>query len=255
MMSLQKRLIRKLGAQLLALLTAFGLGAGVYSLAYRLRGSSQKPTLDLSPLSRTIPSHGEIDTRMRQQIRMVDFANLTYSAKLIYEGSKTFELKDGHYEGPPILVPCELPRSDCYQPVSLVAAAYGDVTGDGVEEAMVVLTESIRGTAIPYYVYVFAIEKGRPKLLWAFATGDRAQGGLRNVYAENSELVIELYGDGARVNGNVWVDAPNGTCCAVSFTRTRYGWKNDHFEQDGESEIFPVHQKSGDLEMEIQRGD
>jgi hypothetical protein len=253
--ALRRELIRKLGPLTLALVTAFGLGAGLDSIANRFRGSSQKSAQDPPPFSRADSSHRQIDTRTRQQIRKVDFANITYSAEPIYEGSKTFELKDGHYEGPPILVPCELPRSDCYQPVSLVAVAYGDVTGDGVEEAMVVLTESIRGTAIPYFVYVFAIEKGRPKLLWAFATGDRAQGGLRQVYAENGELVIELYGEGARVNGNIWVASPNGACCAVSFTRTRYAWKNDNFEQDEESEVFPVAERGGDLEMKIQKPD
>jgi hypothetical protein len=135
-----------------------------------------------------------------------------------------------------------------------VAVAYGDVTGDEREEAMVVLTESTWGTAIPYWVYVYSLNNDQPKLLWAFATGDRAEGGLRKVYADQGDLVVELYGEGARVDGEVYVDAPNGCCCPILFTRTRYRWLDDHFESHGASEVLPVND-GGDLEMEIQKPD
>ena len=191
--------------------------------------------------------------RQSAGIRAADFANYSYSAAAVYTNRKTFTLKDGMYEG--LLIPgCKGSALDCHEPVSLVAQTYGDVTRDGVEEAMVVLTESIRGSAIPYYIYVFGIEKKRPKLLWAVATGDRAEGGLRKVYSENGELVIELYGNGARVNGNVFAGDGNGACCPLSITRTRYRWKENRFVQQGKSEIFPSN-GGGDLEMEYRQPD
>ena len=189
--------------------------------------------------------------KRKQPRRKVDFANLTYSTEPIYGAQGTFRLKEGVYEGP--VIP-ELPPPDNYESISLVAVAYGDVTGDGTEEAMVVLTQSTRGTAIIYFVYVFAIEKQQPKLLWAFATGDRAQGGLRKVYSDQGDLVVELYGEGARVDEEIYVNAPNGCCCPTAFTRTRYRWLSDHFGSHGKSEVLTVND-AGDLEMEIQKPD
>jgi hypothetical protein len=206
-----------------------------------IQTSNPSPSTPLSQQSET------------KQIRTLDFANLTYSAEPIYGDQETFRLKDGVYEGR-LLVPCGLIPSDCSDPVGLVAVAYGDATGDGIEEAMVVLTESTRGTAIPYFVYVFAIDKGQPKLLWAFATGDRAQGGLRKVFSDHGDLVVELYGDGARVDGEIYVDAPSGCCCPIAFTRTRYRWLDDHFASTGDCEVFPI-DGAGDFEMEIQTRD
>lgn len=68
----------------------------------------------------------------------------------------------------------------------------------------------------------------------AVGTGERAEGGLRKVYAENSELVIELYGKGVRVNENLY-GTNASVCCPSSFTRTRYRWAEKYFVRRGES--------------------
>lgn len=34
-------------------------------------------------------------------------------------------------------------------------------------------------SAIPYHVYIFTLENGKPEVIWDFDTGDRADGGLR----------------------------------------------------------------------------
>lgn len=38
-------------------------------------------------------------------------------------------------------------------------------------------------------------------MIWDFDTGGRADGGLRQVYAEDGQLVIELYGKDRVVSG------------------------------------------------------
>jgi hypothetical protein len=113
---------------------------------------------------------------------------------------------------------------------------YGDITGDGIEEAMVALGIDNHGSAIPDYVYVFAIENGKPKLMWDFETGDRADGGLRNVYADNGQLVIELFGKDRVIGGQLY-RGEEGLCCPSSFTRTRYKWTGKRFE-DISREVF-----------------
>lgn len=129
---------------------------------------------------------------------------------------------------------------DIPYPVSLPYLSYGDVTGDEAEEAMVVFFENVKGTAIPYYVYVYTLKKGSPKLLWSFETGDRADGGLRQAYAENGELVIELYGNGKVIGGDLYAEdgTTGGDCCPTHFTRARYQWQGNRFQQKGKEEIL-----------------
>jgi hypothetical protein len=171
-------------------------------------------------------------------IRAVDFANFLYPAKPIYtDGEKGFALKDGKYKGRPGLVGAAEPFGSPY-PVSLAGIVYGDLTNDGRDEAMVVLAEGVAGTAIPYYVYVFGMNGNHPHLLWASATGDRGDGGLRKIYAEKGDLVIELYGKNTTVDEIEDKEEETAACCPKSFTRTRYEWDGTRFRQKGESEVL-----------------
>lgn len=107
---------------------------------------------------------------------------------------------------------------------------YGDITGDGSEDAMVALGIDNHGSAIPHYVYIFTQENGKLKLIWNFETGDRADGGLRNVYGDNGQLVIELFGKD-RVIGRRLYRGEEGLCCPSSYTKTHYRWTGRRFQQ------------------------
>jgi hypothetical protein len=153
-------------------------------------------------------------------IRSVDFANLSYPDYPDYSSdrSRRITLKAG--EGAPDYI------------------NYGDVTGDGVEDAMLVLGIETRGSAIPHIVYIYTLENNRPKLLWHFETGDRADGGLRQVYSENGELVVELFGRDKIIGRNLYAD--DGTRSETPYpyiiTRTCYQWRGNHFQQKGKAE-------------------
>ena len=161
-------------------------------------------------------------------IRTVDFASFTYpwTADLIdpTNPKKSFTLKDG-----------ELPATRNERGfidemgVFLQGVKYGDVTGDGVEEAIVSLSIQTGGSAIPGIIYIYTLRKNRPVLLWSRSTGDRADGGLREVYAENGQLVVEL-------NSSV---GSRGDCCPTRFTRTRYEWRGGRFRQK-RKETLPI---------------
>ena len=144
-------------------------------------------------------------------IRLIDFANSAYPNFPDYSDSKAtrITLKPGE------AVPSHV--------------NYGDITGDSEQEAMVVLPIESRGSAIPYYVYIFTMEKGKLTALWDFETGDRADGGLRRVYAENGQLVIELYGKDRTVGSQLY-RGDEGLCCPTSFTRAKYKWNGNQFE-------------------------
>jgi len=108
-----------------------------------------------------------------------------------------------------------------------------------------VLTENIRGSLIPYYVYVYGIERDKPKLLWSFNTGDRAQGGLRRAFAEMGNLVVELYGENAYVGMPNYDAAADCAACATHYTRSRYAWQNNHFRRVGNLQVVD-HKGSAD---------
>lgn len=114
---------------------------------------------------------------------------------------------------------------------------YGDMTADGIEDAAVAIEIPIRGSAILDYVYIYAMVSGSPKVIWEFETGDRADGGLRNVYSENGQLVIELFGKNRTIGKQLYLgDEP--LCCPGSFTKSFYHWNGTSFQRL-RSEVLP----------------
>ena len=170
-----------------------------------------------------------------QLIRSVDFANFTYPWVADLRGSReSFSIRRGQLSE----TRDESGMVD-EMGVLLASISYGDVTGDEIEEAMVVLSIVTGGSSIPHIVYIYTLQDNRPKLLWAFSTGDRGDGGLRRVYAESGKLVVELYGRGrlvGRESNNM--EDQLGACCPDFFTRARYEWQGNSFSQRGGEEIL-----------------
>ncbi|KXK07175.1 MAG: hypothetical protein UZ17_ACD001000137 [Acidobacteria bacterium OLB17] len=128
--------------------------------------------------------------------------------------------------------------------MSYVATKYFDLTGDGVDEALVVLKIETAGSAIPQVVYVFTWKDGKPELIWPFRTGDRSDGGLKNLYPENGELVVELFGKDRFLLGQTETGKITGDeeqlCCPTHFTRTRYKWNGKNFLMQGKRLTFSI---------------
>jgi hypothetical protein len=122
----------------------------------------------------------------------------------------------------------------------LAHITYADVTGDGREDAIVRLGVQTGGSAMPNVVYVFSTTAAGLRLLWAFDTGDRADGGFRNAYGEEGALVVELYGPSMVVGGNydAGADGLTGACCPKHYTRTRYRWDGRRFRRVGAAETL-----------------
>ena len=173
-------------------------------------------------------------------IRRIDFANFTFP-KLPSKKCKaqSVTLHDGRYDAPEDRVPRKLPSVDCWS-VALGSVTYGDVTGDAQEEAIVMLYAELGGTEGAQDVFVYGFDGGKPRLLWKFVTGDRADGGPRRVYAEHGELVVELFGVGAAIGKKLYgTEEGVGACCPKHFTRTRYSWAEGHFQEVGKQEVLP----------------
>ena len=167
--------------------------------------------------------------------RKIDFENFGYPFPDEPKGRKRIRLRDG--EQPPTQFSKHgIPHDIGY---SLTDVSYGDLTGDGIEEAIITITLIHSGTGIPNYIYIYTPRPGRPALLWSFATGDRAEGGLQKVAAENGELVIELMGRNKVIGTDLYAEDGHtgGNCCPDAFTRTRYRWRDGRFRRQGTPEV------------------
>ena len=128
--------------------------------------------------------------------------------------------------------------------MSYVTTKYLDVTGDGQDEAVVILKVETTGAAIPQLVYVYEWQDGAPKLLWNFRTGDRADGGLKDMRVENGEFVVELFGQDRFLLGETETGKITGDeeqlCCPTFFTRTSYKWNGRNFLLQGKRLTYSI---------------
>lgn len=184
------------------------------------------PTLSLSPTP-----------KLDSPIRKVDFENFKYP--WVYMNTLRmgfFELKNGEQE-----------KTEQQAGAQLREIEYGDVTDDGEEEAIISISPETGGNCSCDMVYIYAYDIKKPKLLWGFGTGDRAEGGLKKIYAENGELVVELFGDDKFENGEWKYDIAegkfNGLCCPTTFTKFRFKWNGNKFVVEGNPELFDYDMK------------
>lgn len=128
--------------------------------------------------------------------------------------------------------------------LSYVTTKYLDVTGDGQDEAFVILKILTAGSANPQSVYVFTWKDEKPELIWNFRTGDRTDGGLKDLRAENDELIVELYGQDRYLLGDAETLKITGDverlCCPGFYTRTHYKWNGSAFKMQGKRETYSL---------------
>lgn len=187
------------------------------------------PTPSLSPTP---------TTNENAAISKVDFKNFTYTGPDEYP--ETFRLENGKLE----IFDKEGRVEEGY---FLQEVTYSDLTGDGEEEAIITISIQTGGSAMPHLVFVYTLENHKPQTLWRFITGDRAEGGLKNIYGDNGKLVVELFGETRFVNGEWVSDIPSGKfkglCCPTLYTKNRFNWDGKKFAVEGTPEIFDIEQK------------
>lgn len=230
--------------RVLLLKVVIGLAIGFTAACSGVGGQTKlNVNLPATPLAEPTetPQQNELaqqEAQLWSPIRQVDFGNFTFSRLPTGKCSmKTIQLINGRYDAPEDRVPRRVPSVDCWS-VALAPIYYGDVTGDDEEDAIVELYAELGGNSSYSDVYIYTISNGHPVLLWKFMTGDRADGGVRRILAENGELVIELYGSGTRI-GHLESSDKVGLCCPEHFTRTKYKWDGKQFHQDGEEQVLP----------------
>lgn len=213
---------------------------------------SPTPTLGSPDLQAELTDGKYADTA--SPIGEFDFKNFKYELPRGWQnpdGTTEIELKDGKVE--PIAKDLAASEGEAAEiagkgqqriGMSLVSVKYFDATGDGADEAVVVLKIETGGAAIPQIVYVYGWKDEKPELLWHFRTGDRAEGGLKCLAPKDGMLAVELYGQdrfilGQIETGRIEDDRPQ-ICCPTYFTRSVYKWNGKNFLMQGKRLTFPV---------------
>ncbi len=184
------------------------------------------------------PTPAETVETTNSPIGKFDFKNYTYPLPRGWQGAmREITLENGK-------APLSMEDDARKIGASFVKTKYGDATGDRQDEAFVIIKIETGGSALPQVVYIFEWKNEKPEIIWYFRTGDRADGGLRDLRAENGELVIELYGQDRYIFGDVEtlkiVGDEEQICCPTYFTRIRYKLMGSRFTMQGKRETYSI---------------
>jgi hypothetical protein len=162
---------------------------------------------------------GQGHARGARDIRRVDFRNFAFKASgesvRLHRGRGTYR---------------ENGDETFSYTVERVSVVYGDLTGDGRDEAALTIRYNGGGTGAFSKGFVFTLRRGRPVLLVSFEGGDRADGGINEVRIRGGLLNVQR-NEPERING-----VPAGLCCPMYWVTTRYRWDGARLLQVGEPE-------------------
>lgn len=163
-------------------------------------------------------------------IRKVDFKNFTYKPYCAGadENPADVTVKNGEF--------MEEKKVDDYTErfyFNVFSVNYGDVNGDGSEDAVVLSVCNTGGSGNFTEGFIYEMKNDKPALLTRIPGGDRAYGGLRDAKVENGLLVVESNDVGEQ----------GGACCPEYIVTTKYKVKGGKLDQVGTAskrEIYPA---------------
>ncbi len=224
-------------------------------------GVQAEPPRAYQPLTESSPSvpnlQAEItDDRFKStssELGKFDFRNYTYPLPRGWQHRDSAEitLENGKVKPVQVVIEEDMPdeekaarRAARRIGMSYVTTRYFDVTGDGADEAAVILKVETGGHAIPQFVYIFEWKENAPELIWYFRTGDRADGGLKDLRMENGLFTVELFGQDRFLLGEVETSKITGDeeqiCCPTFFTRTQYKWNGRSMQMQGKRLTYEI---------------
>lgn len=140
-------------------------------------------------------------------IRKIDFKNFTYPVLCVGEKANNVTVKDGEF----LLEKQEEGYVDRLY-FKIFDVTYGDVTGDQVDEAIILGVCNTGGTGNFSEGFIYAMKGTKPTLIARIPGGDRAYGGLRETRTENGKLVVESNDPGPM----------GGACCPQRILMNQY---------------------------------
>lgn len=139
-------------------------------------------------------------------IRGVDFLNRTYQTAIGDEPPESVTVVNGGFDRP------DDPDGNRAGFFLVKPPQFGDLDGDGVEEAVVITVDNGGGTGMFDLARVFAMRGGKAVEIATIPGGDRADGGLHAASIEHGEVRIERYVGG------------DGACCPTRISVEHWRW-------------------------------
>ncbi len=159
-------------------------------------------------------------------IRAVDWANRTYQS-----GDGTFTVKDGSAEFafdeegnevPPDFQPKDPDAFVEHGYFNVTPPRFGDVDGDGADDALVIHVYNGGGTGQFDGITVYTMRAGEPVALGEIPGGDRGDGGISDARLEGGVVLVE----------RMMSQADDGACCPSQLQHERWAWKGGAFVED-----------------------
>lgn len=160
-------------------------------------------------------------------VTKIDFNNFTYEPYCAGEDSQKVTVKDGEFS--------ESKEVDGFPDrfyFRVFETTYGDLTGDGKPEAVVLTTCNTGGTGNFTEGFIYTMRGAKPSLVARIPGGDRAYGGLREARVENEILIIESND----------VGEAGGACCPEFVVTSYYklaGGKLTETRKSDRRELYP----------------
>lgn len=161
----------------------------------------------------------------QSEVRRIDFKNFTYEIGDLSGANKMkVTVKNGEF-----LRDNEDDKLYFY----VKSVEYGDVDGDGKEDAIVITVYNTGGTGNFSDGLIFTLKNGKPVVLTGFEGGDRAYGGLVSAKVTDGILIVERNSPGEH----------GGNCCPEFIETFRYKWNGKKLAQVGQTqsrELYPA---------------
>ena len=160
-------------------------------------------------------------------MRKVDFKNFTYEPFCAGEDKQEVTVKDGEFS--------EEKQMDGYVDrfyFKVFDIAYGDLNGDGKDEAVILTVCNTGGTGNFSEGFVYSIKARKPSMIARIPGGDRAYGGLRSAAIVGGMLVVESNDVGEQ----------GGACCPEFVISTKYKLTGAKIVESGKAsrrELYP----------------
>ncbi len=163
----------------------------------------------------------------QDDIHRVDFKNFTHLVQCISETPENVTVRNGEYS----IEKQEEGYVDRFY-YKVFDFSYGDLDGDGRDEAVVLGVCNTGGTGNFSEGLIYSVKRGTPVIIARIPGGDRADGGLRTTNVENGMLIVESNDTGPE----------GGSCCPQVIVTTKYkisGGKIVKVGKETRRDIYP----------------
>jgi heat shock protein HslJ len=162
------------------------------------------------------------------QLTLDALRNATYPSE--WEEGDAITLTDGRYEGEPFVE-----GGATRLVVTLISPfAFGDLNGDGVDDAAVILVANPGGSGTFYSLEAVASDGGEPVHLASYPLGDRVK--VRSLAIEDGQIALEMVAHGP--------DDP--MCCPTQVVRNTYALEGGALVEVG-SEVIGAAEEPGEV--------